>query len=86
MASIVGFSGSGKSTSVSLLIRIHDPDEGCIIVNGHDVREYDPVDYYKHIAMLFQTTSKTTTTGAFFFSCFRRIQFTCIISSPDLNV
>jgi ATP-binding cassette subfamily B protein len=38
---IVGATGSGKSTLVNLLERMYDPDQGTILLNGHDVRELD---------------------------------------------
>lgn len=37
---LVGPSGSGKSTIASLLLRLHDPHEGRILVDGHDIRHY----------------------------------------------
>ncbi len=37
---IVGQSGAGKSTLVSLLMRFHNPQQGEILLDGHDVREY----------------------------------------------
>lgn len=36
---LVGPSGSGKSTLFSLLLRFYDPDQGCIKVDGHDLRD-----------------------------------------------
>lgn len=36
---VVGLSGSGKSTLASLLARLHDPTEGIIELDGHDMRE-----------------------------------------------
>ncbi|MCC6455401.1 MAG: ABC transporter ATP-binding protein [Caldilineaceae bacterium] len=36
---IVGPTGSGKSMLISLLGRIHDPDEGRILIDGHDLRD-----------------------------------------------
>jgi ATP-binding cassette subfamily B multidrug efflux pump len=39
---IVGATGSGKSTLVNLLERMYDPDQGVILLEGHDVRELDP--------------------------------------------
>lgn len=38
---IIGSTGSGKSTIVSLLARLYDTDEGAVLVDGHDVRSYD---------------------------------------------
>lgn len=49
LCSIVGFSGSGKSTLIALLVRLHDPDEGRILINDLDIRNYDPEDLYSHI-------------------------------------
>ncbi len=40
-AALVGFHGSGKTTLVKLLLRLYDPDEGVILVNGTDIREYN---------------------------------------------
>ena len=36
---IVGPTGSGKSTLVKLLVRLYDPDDGAVRVDGHDVRD-----------------------------------------------
>ncbi len=38
---IIGGTGSGKSTLVSLISRLYDPREGEVLVGGRDVREYD---------------------------------------------
>ena len=35
---IVGASGAGKSSLVSLLLRLYDPEQGSIAVDGHDLR------------------------------------------------
>jgi len=37
---IVGSSGAGKSTIFHLLLRLYDPDEGTILINGIDIKEY----------------------------------------------
>ncbi|KAM5344261.1 hypothetical protein ACJ41O_012798 [Fusarium nematophilum] len=36
---IIGFSGSGKSTVASLMLRLYDPNEGSVMLDGHDLRE-----------------------------------------------
>ncbi|MGI6657132.1 MAG: ABC transporter ATP-binding protein [Desulfobulbus sp.] len=37
---VVGPSGVGKSTLVGLLLRLHDPEEGRVLIDGVDIREY----------------------------------------------
>src|SRR6185503_20752670 len=37
---LVGENGAGKTTIVKLLSRLYDPDEGRILLDGHDLREY----------------------------------------------
>lgn len=61
---IVGYNGylqpfrsnyrAGKSTLVNLLCRLYDSTKGRLLINGHDVEEYDPIDLRKHISVLFQ--------------------------------
>lgn len=38
---IIGGTGSGKSSLVNLISRLYDVNEGCVLVGGRDVREYD---------------------------------------------
>lgn len=51
---LVGENGAGKSTLVKLLARLYDPTEGRILLDGHDLREYDLNDLRKHIGIIFQ--------------------------------
>ncbi|MGI8963882.1 MAG: ABC transporter ATP-binding protein, partial [Thermomicrobiales bacterium] len=51
---LVGQNGAGKSTIVKLLGRLYDPDEGEILVNGIDIRKYDPVALREQIGVMFQ--------------------------------
>ncbi|MGH7600842.1 MAG: ABC transporter ATP-binding protein [bacterium] len=37
---LVGHSGAGKSTLISLLLRFYDPQQGQILIDGHDLRKY----------------------------------------------
>jgi subfamily B ATP-binding cassette protein MsbA len=51
---LVGDSGGGKSTFVSMLLRFYDADEGKIIINGHGIEEYDLTSLKHHIALVTQ--------------------------------
>jgi len=51
---IVGATGSGKSTLVSLLLRFHDPSAGVITHDGADLREYDPRAWRARTGLVLQ--------------------------------
>ena len=51
---IVGKNGSGKSTFIKLLCRLYDVTEGCIKVNGIDIRKYNYEEYCNLFAVVFQ--------------------------------
>jgi ATP-binding cassette subfamily B protein len=51
---LVGENGAGKTTLVKLLGRLYDPDEGRILLDGVDLREYDLDDLRRHIGVIFQ--------------------------------
>jgi ATP-binding cassette, subfamily B, bacterial MsbA len=51
---IVGKSGSGKSTLVSLLPRFYDPQQGAVLLDGVDVREYVMADLRNQISVVSQ--------------------------------
>jgi putative ABC transport system ATP-binding protein len=53
-SSIVGPSGSGKSTLLRLLNRLADPDEGTVVYEGKDVREYDPLELRREVSLVPQ--------------------------------
>jgi ATP-binding cassette subfamily B protein len=53
---LVGPSGGGKSTLVSLLLRLYDPLEGRILVDGHDLREYKLQSIRRQISVVLQDT------------------------------
>ena len=42
ITAVVGASGSGKSTLGSLLLRLYDPDSGCITIGGNNIKDVDP--------------------------------------------
>lgn len=53
---IVGPSGCGKSTIVELLLRFYDPQQGSIIVDGIDLRDFDLPSWRKCIGVVSQDT------------------------------
>ncbi len=53
---VIGATGSGKSTLVNLIPRFYDVNEGAVLVNDVDVREYKLDDLRKRIAFVLQKT------------------------------
>ena len=51
---LVGENGAGKTTLVKLLARLYDPDEGRILLDGHDIREYDLDRLRGSMGVIFQ--------------------------------
>ncbi len=55
---LVGLNGAGKTTLLKLLTRLYDPTEGEILLDGIDLREYDPQDLYRLFGIIFQDFGK----------------------------
>ena len=51
---LVGATGAGKSTLVKLLARFYDATEGRVLVDGVDVRRYDPAAYHHRLGVVPQ--------------------------------
>ncbi len=51
---LVGENGAGKTTLVKLLARLYEPNEGRILLDGKDLREYDLKDLRREIGIIFQ--------------------------------
>ena len=51
---LVGENGAGKTTLVKLLTRLYDPDEGRILLDGYDLREYDLDALRGNMGVIFQ--------------------------------
>ena len=54
LTAIVGPSGSGKSTLIRLLNRLDDPDEGEVLLDGRDVRNYDVLELRRRVQLVGQ--------------------------------
>lgn len=61
---LVGENGAGKTTLVKLLARLYDPSEGRILLDGHDLKEYDPEDLKGEIGVIFQDFVKFQMTAS----------------------
>lgn len=53
---LVGHTGSGKSTTLALLHRTYDPQNGCIRIDGHDIAEVTLASLREHVGVVFQGT------------------------------
>lgn len=51
---LVGATGSGKSTTLGLLHRVFDPDQGRVTIDGVDIRDYTLVSLRRNIGVVFQ--------------------------------
>lgn len=55
---LVGLNGAGKTTLLKLLTRLYDPTAGRILLDGHDIREYDTAELYDMYGVIFQDFGK----------------------------
>ena len=53
-AAIVGPTGAGKTTLVNLIMRFYDVDEGAILIDGHDIRDFTRPHLRSQIGMVLQ--------------------------------
>lgn len=53
-AALVGHTGAGKTTVISLLLRFYDVQRGSILVDGRDIRDYDLTELRRHIGIVLQ--------------------------------
>lgn len=54
---VVGVNGAGKTTLIKLLCGFYDPDQGEVLLNGVDIREFNRREYYRLFAAVFQDFS-----------------------------
>lgn len=62
ITALVGLSGSGKSTVISLLLRYYDVTSGRILINGIDLRDYDKKTFLEKVGYVSQDTFIYNTT------------------------
>lgn len=55
---LVGLNGAGKTTLLKLLTRLYDPTDGTILLDGHDIREYNTEELYAMFGAIFQDFGK----------------------------
>ncbi len=56
VVAVVGPTGAGKTTLVSLVARLSDPTDGRVLLDGTDVRDLDPLSLTRHVAFVGQGT------------------------------
>lgn len=51
---LVGYNGAGKTTLIKLIMRLYDPTEGVILMDGVDIKKYNVEEYRHRIGVVFQ--------------------------------
>ena len=51
---LVGYNGAGKTTLIKLIMRLYDPTEGAIYMDGVDIKKYSVEEYRHRIGVVFQ--------------------------------
>ena len=51
---LVGPTGGGKTTTASLIARLYDPNKGTVLLDGKDIRSYEPVEKTKKVGFILQ--------------------------------
>lgn len=51
---IVGVNGAGKTTLIKLIMKLYEPTQGRILLNGVDIKEYNREEYFKLFSPVFQ--------------------------------
>ena len=71
---VLGPTGSGKSTIINLLLRLYDPDEGQILIDGRDIRTIERDQLQKQFGTVFQNDFVTEGTIGHNISFFRELE------------
>lgn len=51
---LVGHTGAGKTTIISLVSRFYDVQKGAVLIDGRDVRDYDQIELRRHVGIVLQ--------------------------------
>ncbi len=54
MVAVVGHTGAGKTTTIQLLLRFYEIQRGQILLDGVDVRQFDPIELRRHFGVVLQ--------------------------------
>lgn len=79
VAYLEGENGFGKSTLLKLALRLYDPQDGAVLINGVDIRRYNLDDLRRNVSALFQDYVN------FYFTAREDIAFGDIHSASDAN-
>lgn len=63
LIALIGKNGSGKTTVLKILARLHEPTEGQILWDGVDIREFEIDDYRSHVGVMFQDFARYNLTA-----------------------
>lgn len=80
---ILGSTGSGKTTILNLLLRLYDPDEGNIFIDGQDIREIDRETLQKKFGIVFQNDFVTEGTIGHNIRFFRQLSEEAVNSAAQ---
>lgn len=87
----VGLNGSGKTTIVSLILKLYTPDSGKIMINGIDLNDLDLTNYRKKLSIMFQDATRYSMTALENITLSdiyspvtdERVKFACSMSKTD---
>lgn len=74
---LVGMNGAGKTTLIKLIMRLYDPNEGRILVNGIDIRQIELRTLYRAVGAIFQDYAR------FAISARENIGYGCVDALDD---